>query len=203
MLNIKFIILARGGSKGIPKKNIIPLNGKPLLSYSIEAAKLSDSNEVWVSTDCVDIAKVAQDYGAKVIFRPLEISGDKSKSEESLLHFANNIDFDILVFIQPTSPLLLPDDINKGLSMMVDYDSVFSAYKEHWIPRWTLDNKPDQWDISNRPMRQDKPEKYVENGAFVFHEEFDIFDRLTVILCCGHLLIIFELFQNEIDVCSS
>jgi len=162
----KTIILARGGSKGIPKKNIIPLKGKPLLAYSIEAAKLSDVNEVWVSTDCIDIAKVAQDYGAKVIFRPLEISGDKSKSEESLLHFANNIDFDILVFIQPTSPLLLPEDINKGLSIMSDYDSVFSAYKEHWIPRWTLDNKPDEWDISNRPMRQDKPEKYVENGAF-------------------------------------
>lgn len=165
-MNIQNVILARGGSKGIPKKNIIPLKGKPLLAYSIEAAKLSDVNEVWVSTDCIDIAKVAQDYGAKVIFRPLEISEDKSKSEESLLHFANNIDFDILVFIQPTSPLMLPEDINKGLSIMSDYDSVFSAYKEHWIPRWTLNNKPDEWNISNRPMRQDKPEKYVENGAF-------------------------------------
>jgi CMP-N,N'-diacetyllegionaminic acid synthase len=163
---IKTIILARGGSKGIPQKNIILLKNKPLLAYSIQAAKLSDVNEVWVSTDCVDVAKIAEKYGANVIFRPLEISGDKSKSEEALLHFANTVDFNILVFIQPTSPLLLPEDINKGLSMMLDYDSIFSAYKEHWIPRWTLDNKPDDWSINNRPMRQDKPEKYVENGAF-------------------------------------
>jgi CMP-N,N'-diacetyllegionaminic acid synthase len=165
MLNIKSVILARGGSKGIPKKNIILLNNKPLLAYSIEAAKLSDANSVWVSTDCVDIAKTAENYDANVIFRPSEISGDKSKSEESLLHFAQNIDFDIMVFIQPTSPLLLATDINKGLQMMPDYDSVFSAYKEHWIPRWTLNNKPDEWSIDNRPMRQDKEEKYVENGA--------------------------------------
>jgi CMP-N-acetylneuraminic acid synthetase len=166
MLNIKSLILARGGSKGIPKKNIILLKNKPLLVYSIEAAKLSDANSVWVSTDCVDIAKTAENYQANIIFRPSEISTDKSKSEEALLHFANTVDFDILVFIQPTSPLLLPEDINKGLSMMLDYDSIFSAYKEHWIPRWTLDNKPDDWSINNRPMRQDKPEKYVENGAF-------------------------------------
>jgi CMP-N-acetylneuraminic acid synthetase len=166
MLNIKSIILARGGSKGIPKKNIILLKNKPLLTYSIETAKLSDANDVWVSTDCVDIAKIAEDYGVNVIFRPLEISTDKSKSEEALLHFANTVNFDILVFIQPTSPFLLATDINKGLQIMPDYDSVFSAYKEHWIPRWTLDNKPDGWNIYNRPMRQDKPEKYVENGAF-------------------------------------
>jgi CMP-N-acetylneuraminic acid synthetase len=166
MLNIKSLILARGGSKGIPQKNIILLNNKPLLTYLIDVSKLSNANDVWVSTDCNLISKVSIDYGARVIIRPSEISTDKSKSEEALLHFANNIDFDILVFIQPTSPLLLPEDINKGLSMMLDYDSVFSAYKEHWMPRWTLDNKPDGWNINIRPMRQDKPEKYVENGAF-------------------------------------
>lgn len=165
MLNIKSIILARGGSKGIPKKNIIPLKGKPLIAYSIEVAKLSDANNVWVSTDCVDIAKIAKDYGANIVFRPKEISGDKSKSEEALLHFANQVDFDILVFIQPTSPLILPEDINKGIEMMEKYDAVFSAYKEHWIPRWNMDKSPDNWDINNRPMRQEMPEKYVENGA--------------------------------------
>lgn len=162
---IKTVILARGGSKGIPQKNIVSLNGKPLISYAIEAAKSSIANDVWVSTDCTNIKEVAIKYGAKVIIRPDNISGDSSKSDEALMHFAQNQDFDILVFIQPTSPLIKADDINKGLELMANYDSVFSAYKEHWIPRWTLDGKPYNWDINSRPMRQDVSEKYVENGA--------------------------------------
>jgi CMP-N,N'-diacetyllegionaminic acid synthase len=164
--NIKTVILARGGSKGIPQKNIVNLDNKPLIAYAIEVAKKSIANDVWVSTDCENIKNTAIRYGAKVIIRPDNISGDSSKSEEALIHFAQNQDFDILVFIQPTSPLIQADDLNKGLKLMTNYDSVFSAYKEHWIPRWTLNNKPENWDIFNRPMRQDMPEKYVENGAF-------------------------------------
>lgn len=165
-MNIKTIILARGGSKAIPQKNITDIMGRPLIDYSIKTALSSLANDVYVSTDCENIASVAKKCGAKVIDRPKEISGDKNKSEEALLHFANNVDFDILVFIQPTSPLLLPEDINKGLNIMLDYDSVFSVYKEHWIPRWNLNITPDNWDPKSRPMRQDMPEKYVENGAF-------------------------------------
>lgn len=166
MNNIKTIILARGGSKGIPNKNIFPILSKPLISYSIEAAKQSIANDVWVSTDCHKIAEVAYSYGAKILQRPPELSQDNSQSDDALLHFAEKINFDILVFIQPTSPLLLPQDINNGLNMMSIYDSVFSAYKEHWIPRWNLNITPDNWDPKNRPMRQDMSEKYVENGAF-------------------------------------
>jgi len=162
---IKTIILARGGSKGIPDKNIVDLNGKPLLQYSIDAALKSKANDVWVSTDSDKIRKVAINCGANVIIRPDAISGDKSKSDEALIHFAENQDFDLLVFIQPTSPLILPTDIDLGIDMMVGYDSVFSAYREHWIPRWNLDETPDNWTVDNRPMRQDMPEKWVENGA--------------------------------------
>lgn len=164
-MNIKTLILARGGSKGIPKKNIVDINGKPLIQYSIEAAKLSQAKDVYVSTDCATIMLEAIKHGAGVIMRPSNISGDKSKSEDALLHFANTVSFDILVFIQPTSPLIIPEDINKGLEMLGKYDSVFSAYKEHWIPRWNTSNAPDNWHINNRPMRQDMPEKWVENGA--------------------------------------
>lgn len=160
------VILARGGSKAIPKKNITNINGKPLLWYTAKASLNSAVNETWVSTDCVKIKSVALETGCKVIDRPEEISGDSSKSDEALVHFAKNVDFDVLIFIQPTSPLLHSDDINRGLEMMNCYDSVFSVCKEHWLPRWTLDVKPDQWNINNRPMRQDMPEKYVENGAF-------------------------------------
>ena len=164
------LILARGGSKGIPDKNIINLKQKPLLAYSILAAKNSKVDEVWVSTDCKKIKKVAIDYGAKVLDRPKNHATDTSKSEHALIHFSENINFDIMVFIQPTSPLINSEDINSGLLMMQNsnhnYDSVFSAYKEHWLPRWSLDNKPKSWKINNRPMRQDVEKQYVENGAF-------------------------------------
>ena len=162
------LILARGGSKGIPNKNIINIKEKPLLAYSILAAQKSNVDEVWVSTDCKKIKEVAIDYGAKVLDRPRKYATDVSKSEDALLHFAENINFDILVFIQPTSPLIKYDDINSGLLLIQNknYDSVFSAYKEHWLPRWSLDNKPDNWEIDDRPMRQEIDEKYVENGAF-------------------------------------
>lgn len=160
------VILARGGSKAIPKKNITNLNGKPLLWYTAKASLNSTVHETWVSTDCSKIKSVALEIGCKVIDRPEEISGDSSKSDEALVHFAKNVDFDVLIFIQPTSPLLHSDDINRGLDLMNRYDSVFSACKEHWLPRWTLNVEPDHWDINNRPMRQDMPEKYIENGAF-------------------------------------
>jgi len=172
-MKIVSVILARGGSKGIPKKNITKLSGIPLIAYTILASKNSTVSETWVSTDCKEIAKVSSELGANILMRPSDISEDTSSSEEALLHFAKNIDFDILVFIQPTSPLLSPKYIDKGLNMMngsfnhsYDYDSVFSAYKEHWYPRWTKQFKPNNWDINNRPRRQDVEELYVENGAF-------------------------------------
>ncbi len=163
------LILARGGSKGIPSKNIVELNGKPLISYTIDASLKSKVDETWVSTDSSEIASVSSTYGANVIDRPSEISTDVSPSEEALLHFAHDSDFDIMVFIQPTSPLIKSEDINKGLEMMDEYDSIFTAHREHWLPRWTLDVKPSGWGMynwPNRPMRQEVSERYVENGAF-------------------------------------
>ena len=73
------LILARGGSKGIPNKNIINLKDKPLISYSINAANQSNCDETWVSTDSNEIKKIAKSYGANVIDRPKELSGDYSK----------------------------------------------------------------------------------------------------------------------------
>ena len=160
------VILARGGSKGIPQKNIVDINGEPLISYTIETSINSNVSKTWVRTDDDEIKSISLKYGAKVLDRPLKYATDISKSEDALLHFANNVDFDILVFIQPTSPLLKPKYINEGIKMIDQYDSVFSVYKEHWLPRWSKDIKPINWDINNRPRRQDKNEQYVENGAF-------------------------------------
>ncbi|MAG26289.1 acylneuraminate cytidylyltransferase [Candidatus Pacearchaeota archaeon] len=164
------LILARGGSKGILGKNIVNLNGKELVGYSIEASLASDVDETWVSTDNELISKISKAYGAKVIDRPSELAEDTSKSEEALLHFADNIDFDILVFIQPTSPMILPEDINKAIKLVRPqgkFDSAFTVTKEHWVPRWTAscnEVKPIEWNVSDRPRRQDRDSTYVENG---------------------------------------
>tara|TARA_R110002012_G_scaffold200230_1_gene369210 strand:- start:386 stop:1024 length:639 start_codon:yes stop_codon:yes gene_type:complete len=167
-LNKKIVslITARGGSKGIPKKNIININGHPLISYTIKKSQESKVHETWVSTEDNKIKEISKNYGAKVIDRPHKFSNDIIMPDAALVHFAKNYEFDILVFIQPTSPLLDSKYIDKGLNMLEKYDSVFSAYKEHWQPRWTKDSQPYEWNINKRPRRQDKQELFVENGAF-------------------------------------
>ena len=165
-MKIVSLILARGGSKEIPNKNIVDINGFPLIYYTIKSSVGSIINETWVSTDSKIIKNISLSYEVKVIDRPEDIAQDHSQSEESLLHFSKFVDFDYLVFIQPTSPLLDSKDINKALSMLDKYDSIFSVYKEHWVPRWSKAAEPIDWNINQRPMRQQKELRFVENGAF-------------------------------------
>lgn len=165
-MKICSIILARGGSKGIKNKNLIPLKGQPLLSYSISASLKSNVNETWVSSDSIDILNYAKSLGCSTIERPENLATDTATSECALLHFAANCDCDVVVFIQPTSPLILSSDIDNGLKLISQYDSIFSAYKEHWHGEWDADGAPINWDVNKRPRRQDAPTVYVENGAF-------------------------------------
>ena len=167
-MKIVSLITARGGSKGIPNKNIIDVNGKPLISYSISASLGSNVDETWVSTDSDKIKMVSVECGSKVIDRPKHLADDISMPDDSLLHFASKKDFDILVFIQPTSPMIKSQYINDGIEMIKSgkYNSVFTVTKEHWIPRWDKDVEPVDWNIYERPRRQDKLESYIENGMF-------------------------------------
>jgi len=165
-MNVAAIILARGGSKGVKDKNLQKVGGLPLVGISIQNAINAGIDNVYVSTDKNSIGSVASKYGAEVISRPDELSTDMSKSEEALLHFCEKIEHDICVFLQPTSPLLTPDFIKNGLEKMSDFDSVFSAYKKHWLPEWSENVLPINWSISDRPMRQNVSPTYVENGAF-------------------------------------
>jgi len=117
-MKIVSLITARGGSKGIPNKNIIDVNGKPLISYSISASLGSNVDETWVSTDSDKIKMVSVECGSKVIDRPKHLADDISMPDDSLLHFASKKDFDILVFIQPTSPMIKSQYINDGIEMI-------------------------------------------------------------------------------------
>ena len=165
---IKSLITARGNSKSIRKKNISLINGKPLIYYAIDASKKSNVNETWVSTANIEIKNIALSYGAKVIDRPLELSTDSILNEPALIHFAEKEDFDWIVFIQPTSPFIKHSYIDKAIKILISgsYDSIFTATKKHWTPKWNLEIKPIDWNIKNRPRRQDKEEYYEENGMF-------------------------------------
>jgi len=111
MKAILALIPARGGSKGIPHKNIRLLNGKPLIAYTIEQAQQTPAiTRVVVSTDDAEIAGVAQKYGAEVVWRPAGLSGDTATSESALLHALDHLrdtegyEPDLVVFLQATSP---------------------------------------------------------------------------------------------------
>ena len=103
-----------------------------------------------------------------IIDRPLELANDIIMPDAALLHAAKNIDFDILVFIQPCAALIKPEFINLGIDRIVKegYDSSFAVVRESWMPIWDLNVNPIDWDINSRPRRQDKNEWFKEAGMF-------------------------------------
>lgn len=143
---ILVIITARGGSKRIPKKNIKPLNGRPLVSYSIKSALSSKyADKVIVSTDDKEIAKVAKKYSAQVPFmRPAELAIDTALTLPVLQHAVNYIEsvdkekFDIIVAIQPTSPLVLAEDIDMAIEKLIKTkaNSCISVCQISERPEW-------------------------------------------------------------------
>ena len=125
------IIPARKGSKGIKNKNIIKLNNKPLISFSIDYAKNSKLiDRVFVSTDGNKISNIAKKYGAEIIKRPKKISGDKSSSDEAIIHSIKyiqeklNYKFDIVVFLQPTTPLRQLGELDKAIKYFEKKNSI-------------------------------------------------------------------------------
>ena len=168
------LILARGGSKGIKNKNLVNINGRPLIYYAINALKNSSLDEVFLSTNCKKIKKVATSLNVEVIDRPDNLAQDTSSSEDSLLHFSKIHDYNNIVFVQPTSPLIKSTYIDEAIKKLKNdnLDSIFSVTKSHWIPTWSLNSNPINWNIKNRPRRQDKPEFYVENGMFYITSKY-------------------------------
>lgn len=176
-MQIIAIIPARGGSKGIPRKNVKPLAGKPLVAWTIDAAKGDPRiGTVFVSTDDPEIGAVAQAYGASVIWRPAELSGDTASSESALLHGLDVIEQergaapDILVFLQCTSPLMTTADISGTLDALLNQraDSAFTATPFHGFV-WRTDREGNALGVNHdkqvRPRRQEREREFLETGA--------------------------------------
>jgi CMP-N,N'-diacetyllegionaminic acid synthase len=181
--NILGIIPARGGSKGIPKKNIAQINGKPLIEYTIEAARKSKFiSEIVVSTEDPEIADLCSDLGCKVPFlRPIELATDSAQSLPVIQHALkevetfNNVNYEIIVMLQPTTPLRTNDDIDQGISLLreTNADSVVSVVDvggyhpfrmKRIIGNNQLINYIDQGFEDMRP-RQELPKVYIRSGA--------------------------------------
>ena len=174
------IIPARGGSKGLPGKNIKKLNGKPLLAYSIETAIQSDVfDKIIVSTDDEKIAKTAKNYGAEVPFiRPAKLATDTAKSIEVLVHAIKWLEdkgenYDYVMKLQPTSPLRKKEDIVKAMDLLLkkDGNSVISVSECDHHPLWanTLEDdlKMNEFirDEVKGKNRQELPKYYELNGV--------------------------------------
>ena len=169
-MNIKCMVPLRGGSKSIPKKNIKFLAGKPLAAWTLEAAaKSSLISAVYVSTDSEEISTVVQGLGLgiKVIQRPAEFATDEASTESVMLHFMSHLDFDLLVTIQATSPLLTAEDLDRAIVQFQQQqlDSMLSAVRTKRF-FWNNDATPINYDPLHRPRRQDFDGTLMENGAF-------------------------------------
>jgi len=170
------IIPARGGSKGFPGKNIHKLLGKPMMAYVIEAAQAAETiDRVIVSTDDETYAAVAREFGAEVIMRPPEISGDTAPIQASLVHVINTIEaqgeqVEIVVLMQANVPVRKPGLIDEVVTKLRNssHDSVTTMYKANQRPEWMKvlqDGKPVPFMECNSYRRQELPKVFLFDGA--------------------------------------
>ena len=174
-----FLIPARGGSKGLPRKNILPLAGKPMIYYTIDAAKgaLQPGDELCVSTDDAEIIQVIKNYGLEVPFvRPDELASDTASSDQVISHTIQwykdqGKSFDLIVLLQPTSPLRNANHINEAMKLWKeDIDIVVSVKETEANPYYVLFEENESGFLRKSKegkftRRQDCPKVYEYNGA--------------------------------------
>ena len=189
MINAAFIPV-RGGSKSIPLKNIKPICGKPLVYWTLRAAcECSAIDRVYVATDSVKIRgtvlafKTGEEAAlfakAEVISRSAESASDTASTEFAMLEFAENYEFDNIVLIQATSPLLRGTDLDRGFAAFAEpgTDSVLSVVPQkrfHWANDAAGYAHPTNYDVFHRPRRQEFDGYLVENGAFYITSKADL-----------------------------
>ena len=135
------IIPARGGSKRLPRKNILDLCGKPLISWSIEAAlKRKYISKVVVSSDDEEILNISSNFGADIIKRPYELANDTATTFDAIKHTINNLEkYDYIVLLQPTSPLRNEKHIDEAIELLEEKqaDAIVSVCEMDHSPLWS------------------------------------------------------------------
>lgn len=180
------IIPARGGSKGIERKNIVPFLGAPLLTHTVAQSIDSDRvDRTYVTTDDDEIAAVAREAGAERIDRPSELAGDRSPTEDALAHALSvirteGVDPETIVLLQCTSPLRRRNDIDEAVGLVEEsgYDSALSVCRDHGF-YWRDGDpgaEPVNYDPANRAMRQELDARYRENGS-IYVVRTEVFER--------------------------
>lgn len=178
------IIPARGGSKGIFKKNIARVNNMPLIQYTIETSKRSKYlDEILVSTDSAEIAKVCESLDVNIPFlRPAHLATDSSKTIDAVIHVIDEFktikkEYDYIVLLQPTQPLREPCHIDEAITMIIDSkrESLLSITEinEHPILMRTLDDKnllSNILNVNSTVRRQDLPKVYKVNGSIYINQ---------------------------------
>lgn len=174
------IIPARGGSKRLPKKNILDLNGKPLIGWSIEAGLNSQYiDEVIVSSDDDDILKISKGFGANVIKRPVELASDTATTFDAIEHVIKNVKkYDYIVLLQPTSPLRTSKHVDEAIEIVFKKDAkaIVSVCETEHSPLWSNilphDNSMDNFltDSIINKRSQDIPIYYRLNGALYIYK---------------------------------
>lgn len=190
------LIPARGGSRGLPGKNIRPICGKPLIAWSIEKAKLSKHLDmVLVTTDCREIADIAEKYGAHVPFlRPAELATDRSSTYDAIRHALDYLrvkegkTFDYIVLLEPTSPLREDNDIDLMLERLIEssneFDSIISIgeVEEHpSIVRRTRGKTLEPFcpELQQTTRRQDNESAYFPYGVAYIAKTDALIDENT------------------------
>jgi len=179
---IHAIILARGGSKGLKRKNLFPINKKPLIYWSINCClKSKKIDKIWVSSDNKKILKLAKKYGAKTIIRPKFLSSDNASSDSAWLHAVKYIEkknhIDTVIGLQPTSPIRETKDIDKSIKKFFKfkYDSLFSSSNKDTAFTWLVGNNKKitpNYNFKKRPRRQDLKKEIKENGSiYIFNKK--------------------------------
>ncbi len=201
------IIPARGGSKGIEKKNIVEVKGKPLIFYTIKAAqKIAKKPNIFVSTDSKEIADISKKFGACVPYlRPSDISEDNSSSIDLILDFLNRFpDYQNIILLQPTSPLRTHLHISEAIKIYEEKkaEAVISVEEIDYFPQYFFKEKKGKLQIDetiNHLRRQSSDKRYYPNGAIYISSKNNILKNKSFFTKNTYLYLMDSISSIDID----
>jgi CMP-N-acetylneuraminic acid synthetase len=201
-MRIVSLIPARGGSKGINRKNLQKVGEISLLEIKILQSRASDCNEIWVSTEDLEIASKSKQNGANIIERPMALAEDDTSTDDMLMHAAETLKLalcDCIILLQPTSPLLRLSSVNKCIEMLLEnheLNSVITLRKAHpfmWEEAEFMNWDPSGHTREVRPRRQElHPSGYETGGCYAIrvqslYEQRVRYPKPTGIVSVNHL----------------